>query len=63
LVRACSIPNIHFTATPAAFLSAVHAFTSVASVTRSGMRRARHWLASTPISISTMLSQLACFGT
>ena len=27
------------------------------------MRRSRHWLASTPISISTMLSQLACLGT
>jgi hypothetical protein len=27
------------------------------------MRRSRHWLRSTPISISTMLSQLACLGT
>lgn len=26
------------------------------------IRRSRNWLPSTPISISTMLSQLACFG-
>jgi hypothetical protein len=31
-------------------------------VALSGIRRARHWLTMTPISISTMLSQLACLG-
>jgi hypothetical protein len=29
---------------------------------RSAMRRSRHWPRSTPISISTMLSQLTCLG-
>ena len=45
-----------------AFLCLSHAAVSVSSVAQSGIRRLRHWRCRTPISISSMLSQLVCFG-
>src|SRR5829696_4805246 len=46
----------------AALRSASHAPTSPAKLSRSGMRRSRHWRASTESSISAMFSQEPCFG-
>ena len=47
---------------PSALRRRSHAATSATSVALSGIRRSRHWRTITPISISTMLSQLACLG-
>src|SRR5271166_345877 len=44
------------------FRRACHASISATSRSQLSMRRSRHWPLSTPISISTMLSQLACLG-
>ena len=60
--RAVSVENIQLMRAPLAFRSCSQAATSVNSRPRLSMRRSRHWLRSTPISISTMLSQLACLG-
>ena len=60
--RAVSVENIQLMRAPLAFRSCSQAATSVISRSRLSMRRSRHWLRSTPISISTMLSQLACLG-
>src|SRR3954468_8235390 len=48
---------------PEALRCRSQAAVSDTSCSRAAMRRSRHWLRSTPISISTMFSQLACLGT
>src|SRR5258705_2806442 len=47
---------------PAAFRCCSHAAISLMRRVGSSILRSRHWPRSTPISISTMLSQLACLG-
>src|SRR5258707_13999579 len=47
---------------PAAFRCCSQAAISLMRRLGSSILRSRHWPRSTPISISTMLSQLACFG-
>jgi hypothetical protein len=62
LARALSIVNIHLMRARAAFRAHSQAATSRRSRFGSSILRSRHWPRSTPISISTMLSQLACLG-
>src|SRR4051812_41482535 len=62
LARALSVVNIHLMRAPAAFRCRSHAAISRRSHFGSSILRSRHWPRKTPISISTMLSQLACLG-
>jgi hypothetical protein len=62
LARALVVVNIHFMRARAAFRVRSQAATSRRSRFGSSILRSKHWPRSTPISISTMLSQLACFG-
>src|SRR5207245_2081674 len=62
LARALSVVNIHLMRVPAAFRCRSQAAISRRSHFGSSILRSRHWPRKTPISISTMLSQLACLG-
>src|SRR5271154_3237142 len=62
LARAFSVVNIHLMRAHAAFRCRCHAPISVTRWLGSSILRSRHWPRRTPISISTMLSQLACLG-
>jgi hypothetical protein len=62
LLRALSSVNIQRIRAPDALREHVHAAISAINVGWSAVRWDRHWLLSTPISISTMFSQLACLG-
>ena len=62
LARALSVVNIHLMRARAAFRCRSQAAISRRSRLGSSILRSRHWPRRTPISISTMLSQLACLG-
>src|SRR6266700_30027 len=62
-VRAFSVVNIHLMRAPEAFRCRSQAAISDTSRSWVAMRLSRHWQRSTPISISTIFSQLACLGT
>src|SRR3954451_16659300 len=62
LARALSVVNIHLMRAPEAFRCRSQAAISRRSHFGSSILRSRHWPRKTPISISTMLSQLACLG-
>ena len=62
LARAFSVVNIHLMRAHAALRCRCHARISVTRRLGSSILRSRHWPRRTPISISTMLSQLACLG-
>src|ERR1700747_675628 len=62
LARALSVVNIHLMRVRAAFLCRSQAAISRRSRLGSSILRSRHCPRNTPISISTMLSQLACLG-
>src|ERR1700681_1016449 len=63
LARAFSVVNIHLIRAFEALRCRSQAAISDTSCSWVAMRLSRHWLRSTPISISTMFSQLACLGT
>src|SRR6476620_12327986 len=60
LARASSVVNIHLMRAPAVLRCFSHAAISLMRSLGSSIRRSRNWPRSTPISTSTMLSQLAC---
>ena len=62
LARALSVVNIHLMRAFAALRCRSQTSISDLSCCWVAMRRSRHWLRSTPISISTMLSQLGVLG-
>ena len=62
LARARLVVNIQLIRAPAELRRCSRAAISWVSCSVLSIRRSRHWPRKTPISISTMLSQLACLG-
>src|ERR1700739_3944856 len=61
-MRARCLVNIHLTRARRSFRCRSHSAISASRILRLSMRRSRHWVRRTPISISTMLSHEACLG-
>ena len=62
LMRASPVVKRQSTLIASRFLRSCHAPVSCSRTSWLGIRRSRHWRASTPSSISAIFSQLPCFG-